>query len=662
MKTQSLPNLFNRVVLKITIFAIIIFLCKIVGAVPACPEPAEVEQPDGKKIKIKLHGDEFFSWHEDEEGYAIKQKANGAWFYARPSKDKADFEIIEDAPVGSVDPKALGLKKHDLPPQHLIKERISKQLEQISPSNLKKDGKTKEKETESDTLPASNESNSAPSNGSSAEEIPPPTDGGTAPPLSASPFQPNLKCVVILAAFNDHWDTENNTVLSTRGKIRDNYDTLFNTSGTTIDGAVGSVNDYYNQISYGKTNIQFIVSDWVKLDYDESYYGDNANEWTGENRVKLLASHAVAKADAAGFDFSQGDGDGDGWVDLLVIVHSGYSESVSSNPSTCIWPRTWAMANDVTCDGKKMYRFCIVSAMSGLQSSSTYMMRIGTVVHEMGHLFGLKDVYDVGNATKGVGTWCLMAFGSWGAFGNVSSEMRPVHMCAFSKMILGYIDPTPVQTKTGISLARLSSSPVAHILRSSASADEYFLVENRGSDSTSNFDYNLPKGILITHVDTKVYNVMNHSVQWPHPALRVEEANGGNTLATNAVANANHVWTSSNGLSGGFRDTTGNVYTNAMTYQSSHQYQRTDNSANYTGITASNFSSVSATMTYDLQTRVPTVNSATVYSSSYNVSWTASAGASIYELQEGTSTTATSFTDNAESLADMRANWQNLGA
>jgi len=40
-------------------------------AVPADPAGREVTQPDGTKFILHLRGDEFFSWHETEDGYAV---------------------------------------------------------------------------------------------------------------------------------------------------------------------------------------------------------------------------------------------------------------------------------------------------------------------------------------------------------------------------------------------------------------------------------------------------------------------------------------------------------------------------------------------------------------------------------------------------------------
>ena len=73
---------------------------------------------------------------------------------------------------------------------------------------------------------------------------------------------------------------------------------------------------------------------------------------------------------------------------------------------------------------------------------------------------------------------------------------------------------------------------------------------------------NIYPGILIYHVDSKSNN--NDLSTWPHPVVKIEEADGDNSLgAKTASSEAGDVWTSTNGLAGGFRDQTGNENTNA---------------------------------------------------------------------------------------------------
>lgn len=92
------------------------FLIPAANAVPAYQEAVEKVQPDGKKIKVKLNGDEFYSWQEDENGYVIENDPKDKfWKYAKPKSNSVEMEIIPDAVVGEKDPAKMNLKKKDLP-------------------------------------------------------------------------------------------------------------------------------------------------------------------------------------------------------------------------------------------------------------------------------------------------------------------------------------------------------------------------------------------------------------------------------------------------------------------------------------------------------------------------------------------------------------------
>jgi hypothetical protein len=70
-------------------------------AVPASPDPVQVEQPNGKKFKAFIRGDEFQGWVETEQGHTvIKNPKTKVWEYA---KEKEPGNL---APSGiEVDPK-----------------------------------------------------------------------------------------------------------------------------------------------------------------------------------------------------------------------------------------------------------------------------------------------------------------------------------------------------------------------------------------------------------------------------------------------------------------------------------------------------------------------------------------------------------------------------
>ena len=73
-----------------------------------------------------------------------------------------------------------------------------------------------------------------------------------------------------------------------------------------VDGAQGSVKDYFKEVSYDALDVQSTVTDWVTLDHGYAYYGGN-DAWGSDLRPREMVAEALAKLEASGFDFSPFD-------------------------------------------------------------------------------------------------------------------------------------------------------------------------------------------------------------------------------------------------------------------------------------------------------------------------------------------------------------------
>ncbi|MCX7009928.1 MAG: M6 family metalloprotease domain-containing protein, partial [Kiritimatiellaeota bacterium] len=355
---------------------------------------------------------------------------------------------------------------------------------------------------------------------------------------------------------------------------------------------------------------------------------------------------------AAGFDFSQGDSDGDGWVDVLNILHSGYGEE-STGDSNDVWSVKGSMSSVVTKNGVKMYNYHEEPALRG--SSGTSIERIGTICHETGHFFGLPDLYDYSPTTDGLGSWCLMSGGSW----NGTSGTSPGHPSAWAKVFLGFAKTVPVHSKIGLALPRVEDNAVVGMLRDGMSNDEYFLIENRAKTGFDNSSQ-IKSGLLIYHVDQRSAN--NDLGTWPHPAVKIEEADGNDSLGIGGGGTqAGDVWTSTSGLAGGWRDQTGNTNTSAMLYQSGSLFSRTSDPASYTYNWLNNFSAAGSTMTFNVQSLKTDAPTQAALPAPFTIAWAPSSAATKYEIQEGSPTTLTSFFDGAESADALHDNWYVAG-
>jgi M6 family metalloprotease-like protein len=155
-----------------------------------------------------------------------------------------------------------------------------------------------------------------------------------------APLTGTMRNLVVLVNFSD--STVTYPVLD--------YDNLFNQIGYTADGAVGSVKDYYIEVSYNTLTVQSTVVEAVTLDNGFAYYG--ANDGSGNDiRPREMVQQALAKLEARGFDFSTMDGDSDGWIDGLTIIHAGGGEEYGGNDTNYIWSHQWSLASTVIYDG-----------------------------------------------------------------------------------------------------------------------------------------------------------------------------------------------------------------------------------------------------------------------------------------------------------------------
>ena len=133
------------------------------------------------------------------------------------------------------------------------------------------------------------------------------------------------------------------------------FDTLLYQPGT------GSVRDFYNECSYGQLDLVTVnlpsSVGWVSAPQTAAFYA-NGEYGLGTssypNNARKLVEDAVAAADPF-VDFSQYDNDNNGWVDVLMVIHTGPGAEFTGTRATsgrtsgasrprrvtaCSWDRT----------------------------------------------------------------------------------------------------------------------------------------------------------------------------------------------------------------------------------------------------------------------------------------------------------------------------------
>ena len=429
-------------------------------AIPAYPHPISTVQPDGTEIVIRKYGDENSHHVEDADGYTIlRDKSTKSWVYAE--LDERGDLVQSARKVGMSDPT-----QHPTP-RHIMRRNdavMSKVARKKSDASMHKAAQTK----------------------------------GT------------VKNLVLLVEFKDKTFTYS----------KSDFNKVFNETGYSVGNAVGSVKDYYKEVSYGQLNMESVIAGPVRLSNGYAYYG--ANDSAGDDiRPREMIVEALDLLSQSGFDFSQVDGDGDGWVDGFDVIHAGYDEAAYSDED-CIWSHNWAIPSTKTYGGVSFFTYHTEAELY-VRNGSVGITAIGVPCHETGHFLGLPDLYDTDYSSSGAGRFCLMSSGSW-----CGNGQRPAHMSAWCKVKLGWVSPTVISQEGTYSLPRVEDNKKIYKIQGGFPSTQYFLLENRQGYG---FDGAIPgstRGMLIWHIDDSMSDNTNENHYW----VDLEEASGTQHLPT----------------------------------------------------------------------------------------------------------------------------------
>jgi M6 family metalloprotease-like protein len=279
----------------------------------------------------------------------------------------------------------------------------------------------------------------------------------------------------------------------------------------------GTVANYYKEISYGAISIVGDVVGWVNLTYTQAHYGRDCTaiddaDCSGEPTSWQIAQDSIGYANKV-VDLTN--------YDYLVVIHSGVGQETSKNKNTVwsvaylggIWIRA-TVGNSGK--GRSFNKFDIAPEYEDQNA-----VPIGVYTHELGHLLGLPDLYDLLTGKTIMGPWALMDKGLWN--GNPSGS-SPAAMEAWSRIKLGWINGSSLVVVNSKSIMNFTVDPIeansggVHAIKIPISSDltEYYLVEVR---QRIGFDSALPSvGVLITHADDTLSN-RRLTVMDAHPTV-----------------------------------------------------------------------------------------------------------------------------------------------
>jgi len=234
--------------------------------------------------------------------------------------------------------------------------------------------------------------------------------------------------------------------------------------------------EFYANASYGKVKIQFIPSKfWVTMNNPSTYYSNYALNNDATNTAFL--NEIVSKADAQ-IDFSKVNG-------FLIL----------SNPMAFEVKAMIAFTGGIPVDGKNL--------SNGINLGSE-LLTLGaiahnSIIHELGHGFGLVDLYDVTQlgispGDSFAGRWSVMSYMPTGT-----------DFFAWEKYAIGWITDKDIycgKPNKTIELSPLHKSGGKKMVVIPTSGSEAIVVENRTRNKN---DANLPgSGIVVYSVNTAI--------------------------------------------------------------------------------------------------------------------------------------------------------------
>jgi M6 family metalloprotease-like protein len=258
--------------------------------------------------------------------------------------------------------------------------------------------------------------------------------------------------------------------------------------------------EHYGTISGGQLTLEHTLAPSVyRLPQPLTYYG--LDDSIGV-RQGILCWDAVKAADPE-VNFAD--------YDQVMLFHAGPGQEsdVLNDSAEQIWSVFFRMedlayylpyegvangipTDDRTAEGDTVF-VADMPIVPELETQDGFVFSpVGVVCHELGHAFGLPDLYDtvapenqVFAESQGIGSWDLMAAGTWNANGFVPAEFS-----AWSKVFVGWIDPVVVGADQVVTLSAVEIDRRRGVVKVPIGGDEYFLIENRLQDPNGDGRFN----------------------------------------------------------------------------------------------------------------------------------------------------------------------------
>lgn len=302
------------------------------------------------------------------------------------------------------------------------------------------------------------------------------------------------KIVVCLAQFPD----AEFSVAGDKESLMRLFDTFFNGKGIGAGDNPYSVADYFRAMSNDMFNPEFIITEPVTLSENRSYYGDaNGSNRRNVFRNEALDSLAVQIKDRVG----ELDTNEDGMIDGVIIVFTGCGANVGDDNG--MHPACWT--GSLTRDNITYATELVAPELLGMDDSenggtnNAKLNGIGVFVHEMSHMLGLPDFYDINYKAPGMDYWSLMDYGEYW-----NNGYHPTPYTAYERHFMGWTSLVELSAPAYVEeMKSIADGGSAYVVYNDGNPNEYYILENRNDNDpwSKSLCTALGSGMMIYHVD-----------------------------------------------------------------------------------------------------------------------------------------------------------------
>lgn len=327
--------------------------------------------------------------------------------------------------------------------------------------------------------------------------------------------------------------------------------------GTSEDTGWESLNSYYKKSSYGKLDIGGMVTDVYNTGKSSSYY---ENQYTGENSPEYEIIEGALEHFDSQINYADYDTDNDGYIDGIYLV---YTAPVDFDNANFWWAFTYEYYTETPTyyDNKEadFYMFLGYEFFSETPANGASLtINCETIIHETGHLLGIDDYYDYDDS-KGV---------DGGIGGGDMMDANVGDHNAFTKLLLGWVDPYVVTGNCSLTLSSFGASgDCVMICKNKADPfSEYYIIDYYTPDGLNAMEKGYSglfsvAGIRVYHVaatmksdSSQIYGIWeiyaNNNSDTTNKLISLVEADGNNDIAKGNVSSNSDLFAVGKTISG----------------------------------------------------------------------------------------------------------------